>query len=199
MKKTKTTLTALALTAALAMAAAPAALAADASVNETGSIASDGTASTTLNVYATASQIQATIPIDITIVTPAAGGTITAPSANAYKIVNNNTTTDLYVKSVQGVNANGWNAVDTLTSPASGMAATTGELKMTVKAGASNPLAIAAAATAVPEQAKEYFKVPAKGELGLTLAGESSVKTELTADSTYPAVKIAYTVAVPTA
>ena len=199
MYKTKKTLTALAITAALAMGAAPAAFAADASVNETGSIGSDGTASTTLNVYATASQIQATIPIDITVVTPAAGGTITAPSANAYKITNNNATTDLYVKSVQGVDANGWKAVDTLTSPATGMAADTGELKMTVKAGASNALTIASTATSVPDQAKEYFKVSAKGELGLTLAGESSVKKELTADSTYPAVKIAYTVALPTA
>lgn len=199
MNKTKKALTALALSAALAMGAAPAAFAADASVNKTGSIANDGTASTTLNVFATASQIQATIPIDITVVTPAAGGALTTPSASAYKIVNNNASTDLYVKSVQGVDANGWKSVSTLTSPANSMAAETGELKMTVQAGASAPLVIAAAATEVPAEAKAYFKVPASDELGLTLAGESSVKSELKADSTYPAVKIAYTVALPTA
>ena len=78
MKKTKKMAAALALSAALAMGAVPA-FAADASVGKTGSFAdgndNTGSASTALNVYATASQIQATIPVDITIVTPIEGGT----------------------------------------------------------------------------------------------------------------------------
>ena len=120
MKKTKKMAAALALSAALAMGAVPA-FAADASVGKTGSFAdgndNTGSASTALNVYATASQIQATIPVDITIVTPIEGGTITAPSADAYKIVNNNATKALKVTKVQGVDNAGWKAVTRADEP----------------------------------------------------------------------------------
>lgn len=202
MKKTKKMAAALALSAALAMGAVPA-FAADASVNSSGSFTdgndNTGAASTTLNVYATASQIQATIPVDITVVTPLEGGAITAPSASAYKIVNNNATSGLKVTKVQGVDNAGWKAVTELTNPKTNMAAATGEMKLTVKAGSSAAMAIdSSAATSIPAEAQSYFTAPASGELGLTLAGTTSVKSNLTADTTYPAVKIAYTVAVDT-
>ena len=196
MKKTKKMAAALALSAALAMGAVPA-FAADASVGKTGSFAdgndNTGSASTALNVYATASQIQATIPVDITIVTPIEGGTITAPSADAYKIVNNNATKALKVTKVQGVDNAGWKAVTELTNPKNNMSATTGEMKLTVKAGSSAAMSIESEnATSIPTEA------PATGELGLELAGTTSVKSNLTANTTYPAVKITYTVAVDT-
>lgn len=197
MKKTKKLAAALALSTTLAMGTVPA-FAADPSVNDTGSFADDGnssgTAATVVNVYASASQIQATIPVDITIVTPAAGGAITAPSATAYKIVNNNASTALKVTQVQGQDANDWAAVADFSADVSGV----GELKMTVKAGSANPVAIkSAAATAIPDEAQAYFTVPADGgELGLTLAGSTKVASTLKADSTYPAVKIMYTVGV---
>lgn len=202
MKKTKKMAAALALSAALAMGAVPA-FAADASVGKTGSFAdgddNTGSASTALNVYATASQIQATIPVDITIVTPIEGGTITAPSADAYKIVNNNATKGLKVTKVQGVDNAGWKAVTELTNPKSNMAATTGEMQLTVKAGSSAAMSIASdAATSIPAEAQSYFTAPSNGELGLTLAGTTAVKSNLTANTTYPAVKITYTVAVDT-
>lgn len=202
MKKTKKMAAVLALSAALAMGAVPA-FAADASVGKTGSFAdgddNTGSASTALNVYATASQIQATIPVDITIVTPIEGGTITAPSADAYKIVNNNATKGLKVTKVQGVDNAGWKAVTELTNPKSNMAATTGEMQLTVKAGSSAAMSIASdAATSIPAEAQSYFTAPSNGELGLTLAGTTAVKSNLTANTTYPAVKITYTVAVDT-
>ena len=202
MKKTKKMAAALALSAALAMGAAPA-FAADASVGKTGSFAdgndNTGSASTALNVYATASQIQATIPVDITIVTPIEGGTITAPSADAYKIVNNNATKGLKVTKVQGVDNAGWKAVTELTNPKNNMSATTGEMKLTVKAGSSAAMSIESEnATSIPTEAQSYFTAPANGELGLELAGTTSVKSNLTANTTYPAVKITYTVAVDT-
>ena len=202
MKKTKKMAAALALSAALAMGAVPA-FAADASVGKTGSFAdgndNTGSASTALNVYATASQIQATIPVDITIVTPIEGGTITAPSADAYKIVNNNATKALKVTTVQGVDNAGWKAVTELTNPKNNMSATTGEMKLTVKAGSSAAMSIESEnATSIPTEAQSYFTAPANGELGLELAGTTSVKSNLTANTTYPAVKITYTVAVDT-
>lgn len=202
MKKTKKMAAVLALSAALAMGAVPA-FAADASVGKTGSFIdgndNTGSASTALNVYATASQIQATIPVDITIVTPIEGGTITAPSADAYKIVNNNATKGLKVTKVQGVDNAGWKAVTELTNPKSNMAATTGEMQLTVKAGSSAAMSIASdAATSIPAEAQSYFTAPSNGELGLTLAGTTAVKSNLTANTTYPAVKITYTVAVDT-
>lgn len=202
MKKTKKMAAALALSAALAMGAVPA-FAADASVGKTGSFAdgndSTGSASTALNVYATASQIQATIPVDITIVTPIEGGTITAPSADAYKIVNNNATKALKVTKVQGLDNAGWKAVTELTNPKNNMSATTGEMKLTVKAGSSAAMSIESEnATSIPTEAQSYFTAPANGELGLELAGTTSVKSNLTANTTYPAVKITYTVAVDT-
>ena len=202
MKKTKKMAAVLALSAALAMGAVPA-FAADASVGKTGSFTdgndNTGSASTALNVYATASQIQATIPVDITIVTPIEGGTITAPSADAYKIVNNNATKGLKVTKVQGVDNAGWKAVTELTNPKSNMAATTGEMQLTVKAGSSAAMSIASdAATGIPAEAQSYFTAPSNGELGLTLAGTTAVKSNLTANTTYPAVKITYTVAVDT-
>lgn len=202
MKKTKKMAAALALSAALAMGAVPA-FAADASVGKTGSFAdgndNTGSASTALNVYATASQIQATIPVDITIVTPIEGGTITAPSADAYKIVNNNATKALKVTKVQGVDNAGWKAVTELTNPKNNMSATTGEMKLTVKAGSSAAMSIESEnATSIPTEAQSYFTAPANGELGLELAGTTSVKSNLTANTTYPAVKITYTVVVDT-
>lgn len=202
MKKTKKMAAVLALSAALAMGAVPA-FAADASVGKTGSFAdgddNTGSASTALNVYATASQIQATIPVDITIVTPIEGGTITAPSADAYKIVNNNATKGLKVTKVQGVDNAGWKAVTELTNPKNNMSATTGEMKLTVKAGSSAAMSIESEnATSIPTEAQSYFTAPANGELGLELAGTTSVKSNLTANTTYPAVKITYTVAVDT-
>lgn len=201
MKNTKKVLATLALSATLAMGAVPA-FAADASVGKTGSFDdggnNTGSASTALNVYATASQIQATVPVDITVVTPIEGGTITAPSADAYKIVNNGTK-GLKVTQVQGVDNAGWKAVTELTNPKANMSATTGEMKLSVKAGSSAAMSIASdAATSIPAEAQSYFTAPANGELGLTLAGTTSVKNNLSTDTTYPAVKITYTVAVDT-
>lgn len=200
MKNTKKVLATLALSATLAMGAVPA-FAADVTVGDAGSFTpqagdTKGDASTAVNVFASASQIQATLPVDITIVTPSKGGTITAPSATAYKIVNNNATADLKVTAVQGAKSDDgtWDAVAAKSADIQG----TGELAMTVKAGASSPQIIkSAAATDLSSDA--FFTVPKGGELGLTLAGTSYVNSPLTDNQTYPAIKIKYTVEVPTA
>lgn len=199
MKNTKKILTTLALSSVLAMGAVPA-FAVDASVNESGSFADNegtGTGTTQLNIQATASQIQATLPIDITVVTPAAGGIITAPSANAYKITNNSSETDLKVQKITGVNANDWVFKTTLSKPTDIQSPTKGELKLSVKAGASSALAITATDVTVPENAVSYFTVPKGGSLGLTLEGETAVPTGgLSTDSPIKAAKIQYTVGV---
>lgn len=196
MKKTKKVLATLALSATLAMGAVPA-FAVDASVNETGSFGEDGTGVTTLNVQATASQIQATLPVSITVVTPAAGGTITAPSDKAYKIVNNSATAPLKIKSIQGVDANGWLVKSTLTTSTSEIKGT-GEMQLSVKAGASAPVTITTTDTAIADAAASYFTVAENDSLGLTLAGATAVKSNLATDSPIPAVKIQYTVAAGT-
>ena len=160
-----------------------------------------GSASTALNVYATASQIQATIPVDITIVTPIEGGTITAPSADAYKIVNNNATKGLKVTKVRGAGRQcGLEGCDRTDEPEEQHGATTGEMQLTVKAGSSAAMSIASdAATSIPGRGPSRTSpAPSNGELGLTLAGTTAVKSNLTANTTYPAVKITYTVAVDT-
>lgn len=202
MNKAQKIFTAIALSTTLAMGAVPA-FAADgsASVNKTDSFVetttNNGAASTTLNVYASASQIQATIPVDITIVTPAKGGTITAPTDAAYKIVNNNQTTPLKVTAVKGVDANEWSLKSSHTPNAAEISGV-GELVMTVKAGASSavPIVTTGEGTKIEGATQSYFTAPANGELGLALAGTSKISSAdgLTANSTYPAVKITYTV-----
>lgn len=201
MKNTKRVLATLALSATLAMGAVPA-FAADASVNDSGAFeATDqttGKGSTQLNVQATASQIQATLPIDITVITPTSGGAITAPTDKAYKIVNNNATTPLKIKSIKGVDGTDWSLKQAFTANKDDMT-TKGEMTLSVKAGSSAPLAIKTTDVAVSDDAASYFTIPEGGSLGLTLAGQTQVKTDLTADATVPAVKIEYTVSTQTA
>lgn len=196
MKKTKKALATLALSATLAMGAVPA-FAADATVNDTGSFdvtGETGKGSTQLNVQATASQIQATLPVSITVVTPADGGNITAPSDKAYKIVNNGEA-DLKIKSIQGVNANGWEIKSKVADKENaGEISGKGEMQLSVKAGESAPLVITTTDAAVTEPADAYFAIPASNSLGLTLTGATAVKTTLGTDSPIPAVKIQYTV-----
>lgn len=205
MKKAPKIFAAIALSTTLAMGAAPAfaaepANSGTASVNSSGNIADDGTgngkgsASTALNVYLSASQIQATIPIDITVVTPKEGGAITAPSSTAYKIVNNSKTAALKVTQVQGVDNEGWKSVATLSKEVTGEG-NIGQLAMTVKAGAAAPQTIESAKATSLDAVQSYFTAPAGGELPLELAGTSVVKADMAGSQTYPAIKISYTVA----
>lgn len=205
MKKAPKIFAAIALSTTLAMGVAPAFAAepvdpGTASVNGSANIADDGSGngtgktSTALNVYLSASQIQATIPIDITVVTPKEGGTITTPSSAAYKIVNNSKTAALKVTQVQGVNNEGWESVAVLAKEVSG-AGNIGQLAMTVKAGAAAPQTIESAKATNLAAVQSYFTAPAGGELPLELAGTSVVKEGTAGSQTYPAIKISYTVA----
>lgn len=192
MKKSQKILTALVLSTTLALGAVPA-FAVDASVGDAGSFdVAKKTASTTMNVYTLGEdQIQATVPLNITVVTPAKGGVITAPSATAYKIVNNGSM-DIKVTKIEGIDNAGWKVVDTLTTPDQ-----TGQVKMTIKAGASSEVPILSGSNAKAiEGADAGYFVAAKegGELGLTLAGNTAVKGTLDAEKTYPSIKIQYTV-----
>lgn len=205
MKKAPKIFAAIALSTTLAMGAAPAFAAepADpgtASVNSSANIADDGSGngtgktSTALNVYLSASQIQATIPIDITVVTPKEGGAITTPSSAAYKIVNNSKTSALKVTQVQGVDNEGWKSVATLAKEVTGEG-NIGQLAMTVKAGAAAAQTIESAKATSLAAVQSYFTAPASGELPLELAGTSVVKEDMAGSQTYPAIKISYTVA----
>lgn len=206
MKKAPKIFAAIALSTTLAMGAAPAFAASEpadpgtASVNSSANIADDGSGngtgktSTALNVYLSASQIQATIPIDITVVTPKEGGTITTPSSAAYKIVNNSKTAALKVTEVQGVDNEGWKSVAMLAKEVSGEG-NIGQLAMTVKAGAAAPQTIESSKATKLDAVQSYFTAPAGGELPLELAGTSVVKEGTAGSQTYPAIKISYTVA----
>lgn len=98
---------ALALSATLAMGAVPA-FAADADMEpgvstETKNFKDDNNkASTVVSVKTDASQISAIIPMKMTVVADANGGSIKAPSAEAYKVTNNSSF-DVYITSVKGV------------------------------------------------------------------------------------------------
>lgn len=202
MKNTKKVLATLALSATLAMGAVPA-FAADAAVNKSGSFDTTGDkagqGTTQLNVQATASQVQATLPIDITVVTPAKGGLITAPSANAYKIVNNNEKAPLMVTNIKGENANNWYIKTQLSTTSEGFAANAvGEMKLSVKAGASSAVDVTTAGTEIKDATAAYFTIPAKESLGLTLEGATAIADQekgLSVDSPVKAAKIQYTVA----
>ncbi len=203
MKNTKKVLATLALSATLAMGAVPA-FAAEATINDSGSFTPDsgttvsGKGTTQLNVQATSSQIQATLPIDITVITPASGGAITAPTDKAYKIVNNNATTPIKIKSIKGVDGTDWAIKQTVTLNKDDMT-TKGEMTLSVKAGSSAPVSIKTTDVAIPDDAVSYFTIPEGKSLGLTLAGTTQVKTDLTPDATVPAVKLEYTVSTTTA
>ena len=187
MKKSKKFVAALAISAALAMGAAPA-FAADVEVGNPGAFQGDensasATTAVTMFVSDSDTQIQATVPVAITIVTPSAGGVITAPTANAYKIANNGQA-PLKVTAIQGIDDE-WAFVDTLG---------TGEnqINMTIQAGSSTPLTIKSSSQTINDS---FFQIPAEDTLGLTLAGKTAVKSPLDVNKTYPAVKIAYTIA----
>lgn len=197
MKNTQKMLAAIALSTTLVMGLAPAAFAADASVGDPGSFdTTKNTASTTLNVLTVGEdQIQATVPVAITVVTPVKGGVITAPTASAYKIVNSGTT-DIKVTNIVGKNNAGWEIKDTLESPEA--ITTTGQMKLAIKAGNSTDVPILGTGLGALDAADAAYFVAEKngGELGLTLSGTTAVsKTKpLTADKSYPAVQIQYTV-----
>lgn len=102
MKLTKT-LGAFALTAALAMGAIPAFAAGvdvssveDQFVQQAGDANDTASASTTIKGTAINEQLNAVIPIELTVVTPSAGGTLTCPDASAYRITNKGSS-DIYV------------------------------------------------------------------------------------------------------
>lgn len=202
MKKTQKMLTALVLSTTLAMGAIPA-FALDATVGESGSFdaakdnADSASASTQMNVYTLKeAQIQATVPLAITVVSPAKGGTITAPSATAYKIVNNGST-DIKVTKILGIDNGGWAIKDKL-DEAKDVTETTGQIKLAIKAGSSPELAITNVennATLDKADAANFVIAKEGGELGLTLSGATAVpESGLTPDKSYPAVKIQYTV-----
>lgn len=196
MKKSQKILTALVLSTTLAMGAVPA-FAVDPSVGNAGSFdTTENTASTQMNVYTIGeTQIQATVPVAMTVVSPVKGGVITAPSATAYKIVNNGTT-DIKVTQIKGVDNAGWEIKETLEAP--GAIKTTGQMKLAIKAGSSPEVPITSAVKTLDEADAANFVATAKGgELGLTISGMTAVPegSPLQANKSYPAVKIQYTVA----
>lgn len=106
---------AFALTAALAMGTVPA-LAAETATGNMKDF-SDGatwgssneaaaTGDTVVRAFAFNEQLNATIPLEITVVFPSTGGAITAPDKTAYKIVNNSTKADIKVVEAELSGAN---------------------------------------------------------------------------------------------
>lgn len=106
MKKTSKVFASAALSAALALGCAVPAFAEVGATGDTkfdqATDATDGSQSTVVNLEATTTQINATVPITVVVSAKIEGGTMITPSAGAYRIVNNSTAGTLYVTSAEG-------------------------------------------------------------------------------------------------
>lgn len=192
----KHALTAVALTAALALGAVPAfAATPTGSVGELQdrTLANNGTTGTTVKVETTVSQIVASLPIDMTIAAPTAGGTTAVPGANAYKIINKSIF-PIKVSAAKTDVVEGWklqSAAQTTTTKPTG---TIGDIQMTITSSDNKAWNIAGAYTA------DLWKIPAKivdgkdGELTFDIAATNS-PLKKTFSSATKAVTLTYTVA----
>lgn len=221
---------ALALSAALATGTAMPAFALDAAVGTTpdtdgkGSLTEDNSVSTDVKVLAEVTQINATLPMDVTVVANVQGGTLLvtptglSASEGGYRIENR---TELplelmNVKASAGTDTR-WTYVDTAISGASdiqnaGGADKLGRINLTLlqnsdsvsDATASGSHVSSTAATAlgwtVPAATKGAGDTTINGKLGLKIGGTTSylnTKEDIaTADKS--AVKLTYTIAVKT-
>lgn len=198
---------ALALSATLAMGAVPAF--ADepggTSVSGEGNFADNkNSATTTLSIKTDASQISAIIPVKMTIVAKAAGGDITAPTAEAYKVTNNSSF-DVYITSVKGTEkAAGWTLADSIANVSNDPTGTVADIALSVgpktaddATKTDNPTALKKD-TAVPVYG-DTMKMAAKAtsgtdnELGLVVAGKNTKVKSVAADAV-EAIGIEYTI-----
>lgn len=187
---------ALALTAALAMGTAPA-FAAETAVGNNHDF-KDGatwgtsneaaaTSDTVVKAFAFNEQLNATIPLEITIVFPSTGGAIISPDKTAYKITNNSTKADIKVVEAELSGAN-MNFQWRNTIPTGGMnqaADTTSKNQILFKieaGGANTPLQPAGSQGAInglklsgATDGDNYFNVPKNDSTGIKISGEVGV------------------------
>lgn len=116
--KKNTMIGTLALSAALAMGTAIPAFAAESVGEDLGDFTDANNSTTTVQLEAVASQINATIPLNVTVVADIDGAEqMITPSQGAYKIVNKSTSGKLFVTGVEATLSNTssnvkWNAAD---------------------------------------------------------------------------------------
>lgn len=120
MKKTSKVFGALAVSAALAMGTMGSAFAAPTVGTEKGDLKDEANSTTIVELEAIASQINATIPLNVTVVADIDGvEQMVTPSEGAYKITNNSTSGRLFVTGVEATLSNAdvdnpsWNAANT--------------------------------------------------------------------------------------
>lgn len=181
---------AFALTAALAMTAVPAFAAADATNTDNFKDGGNNTATATTKVYAEAinAALNATIPTRVAIVVPATGsGEIKAPSSDVYKIVNNTTTNQVFLKGVEatpGSFALSNTTAGILTNSTLAMKLQAGTWSVDLTTGAKTPGSGSAPSIAANG-----------GELPLALSGNAQIVGTLSASSLESAVmNINYTI-----
>lgn len=181
---------AFALTAAMAMTAVPAfaAVGADNTENFKDSASNEATATTKVYAETINAQLNATIPTRVAIVMPSmAGGDITAPSSDVYKIINKTTSSPIYLKKV-GSASSGFQLAST--TPTTGL---NNVLAMKLAAGSFSTDLTGTDAT-VPSGTPVSIAANG-GELGLALSGKSYIGTALSASQLDSAIMtITYTI-----
>lgn len=187
---------ALALSATLAMGTIVPAFAADegTATNPTGVDAKTGVGNTTVSVKTVATNISATIPLNMTVVGPAEGGNLSGVPSE-YQIINNS----VYPIKVAKVKADmtdikGWSLKTGDLTTTSTTTGTVGDLSLYIKPTDGTEWNVSA-----DENAPKDWVVAAKGESAGTsniIAVRGSISPiKSVSDTATPAVKIQYTIA----
>ncbi|WP_101722026.1 hypothetical protein [Eggerthella timonensis] len=194
---------ALALSATLAMGAAPAFAAepADTGATDAGGFTGNA-ATTTVSIKTDASQISAEIPMKVQIVANAAGGAITSPTADAYKITNKSSF-DIYVTKISGaaVDASKWtleNAINDINNTPKG---SIGDIALGVKKDGADDATkvVVGSEQKITGDTMKMTSAPAADAgttthiLGLDVSG-TTTKVKSVSDTATEAVKITYTI-----
>lgn len=201
----KKTLASAALAATLAFGMTPAlAFAADSASGdpepsvgtESGDFADKRTGTTEISIVPDASQVNATVPVKISIVAPITGGAVTAPSKEAY-LIENNSIFDVYVTSMKAKMKPGFGLVTSDPSGTSSNVGAKGDFMISVNGVTLDPND---AVTITAEQA-DSFKAMAKlrddapaGKLRLDVKGKNSILKEVTAGTPVAVLELSYTV-----
>lgn len=180
----------------------------------------DASQSTTVNLEATTTQVNATVPLVVVVSAPIEGGEMIEPTADAYKIVNKSTAGSLWVTDVEATlsGTDDWNAANTNDPSAVATRANTttstpkyGSVCMTLKAAvqeeADDPIVLVGKSPKT-EVSWEIGKATVDADngnavtntdCGLTLEGGNSqlstaIDTTNTGDNAVELMKVKYTV-----
>ena len=164
--------------------------------NQTSDFATERTGETEISIVPDATQVSATIPLKISIVAPITGGSIKAPSAEAY-LIENSSIFDVYVTSMKAEVKPGFGLVSTDPSGSSPQVGAKGDFMITVNGVTLDPNG----SVAITAEQADSFKAMAKlrddapnGKLQLDVKGKNSILKEVTAGTPVAVLDLSYTV-----